>query len=282
MKIAVTAASGSLGGAIVQALKKEIGSENIIAFARTPEKATHLGVTVAKGDYNNKADFDVMLQGVDAILIVSGMDEPTKRIEQHRNIINAAKEAGVKKIVYTSIIGAEENTAFSPIVKSNRQTEEDVRNSGLKWSIGRNGIYIEPDIEYMDEYKKRGNVWNCAANGKCGYTTRGELAYAYAKMLIEDKHNGKTYNLCGEAITQSRLTELLNMAFDTKLTYNAMTVEEYKAERIAELGEFMGTIIAGIYEGIRNGKSDVTSDYELAAGRPHIEWNEYFKTIKAS
>lgn len=128
MKIAVTTASGSLGSAVVERLKHEIGKENIVGIARTPEKAKHLGVEIRKGDYNHKAHFVKALKGVDALLLVSGMDHPDKRIQQHRNVIEAAKENGLAKIVYTSIIGAEKGNAFSPIVASNRQTELDVKN----------------------------------------------------------------------------------------------------------------------------------------------------------
>ena len=207
MKIAVTSASGHLGASIIKHLIKEIGKENIIGIARTPEKAKHLGIEIRKGDYNNREDFDAALQGVDAVLLVSGMDEPLKRIEQHRNVIEAAKANGVKKIVYTSIIGDEEKNAFRPIVQSNRQTEIDVQNSGLDWVIGRNGIYIEPDLEYIVTYVKGGEIRNCAGDGKCTYTSRGELGYAYAKMLLESKHNNQIYNLVGEPITQSQLAD---------------------------------------------------------------------------
>ncbi len=208
------------------------------------------------------------------------MDAPEKRIEQHRNVIHAAKQAGVKKIVYTSVQGAEANTAFSPVVQSNRQTEDDVRASGMDYVIGRNGIYIEPDVEYIDNYKKAGAIRNCAGDGKCGYTTRPELAYAYAKMLSEDKHNGQTYNLNGEAITQYQLAEHLNSAFGTSLSYLSMSVEEYRNERINELGDFIGTIIAGIYQGIREGQSENPSDFEKATGRKHTSWKEYFDGLK--
>ncbi|RCW92703.1 MULTISPECIES: SDR family oxidoreductase [Winogradskyella] len=269
MKIAVTSASGHLGAAIVKALLKATKKENVIAIARTTEKAEHLGVEVRKGDYNSPEDFNAALKGIDTVLLVSGMDEPQKRIQQHRNVINAAKQNGVQKIVYTSIVGTEENNAFSPVVQSNRQTEEDIRNSGLQWVIGRNGIYIEPDLEYIDTYIKEGEIRNSADHGKCTYTSREELGFAYAKMLLEEKHNGNTYNLVGEAISQKQLADFINQVYGTKLVYNALSVAAYKADRIAELGEFLGTIIAGIYEGIKNGANDVPSDYERATGRAH-------------
>lgn len=207
------------------------------------------------------------------------MDAPEKRIEQHRNVIEAAKSAGVKKLVYTSVQGAEEGTAFSPVIQSNRQTEQDVKESGLEWAIGRNGIYIEPDIEYIESYKKLGKIINCAGDGRCGYTTRSELAYAYARMLTEDKHNGETYNLHGEALTQYQLADYLNSAFKTTLSYQPMSVEDYRLDRIAELGDFIGTVIAGIYQGIQEGKADNPSHYAKAASRAHQSWDDYFASL---
>ncbi|MFY0655104.1 MAG: NAD(P)H-binding protein, partial [Cyclobacteriaceae bacterium] len=192
-----------------------------------------------------------------------------KRIQQHRNVIEAAQQNGTKKIVYTSIVGDEESTAFSPIVRSNRQTEQDVRGSGLKWVIGRNGIYIEPDLKYIDNYKREGEIRNCAGEGRCAYTSRDELAQAYAQMLLNDEHNSQTYNLVGKPITQAELAELINQVFGTDLKFNSISFDEYLTERKAELGDFIGTVIAGIYEGIRNGVNDVPSDFDKAIRRPH-------------
>lgn len=280
MKIAVTAANGQLGTSIVNELKKEIGEGNVIGIVRTPEKASHLGIEVRKGDYNSREEFNKALKGVDSVLLISGMDDPQKRIQQHRNVIEAAKQNGVKKIVYTSIIGDEEKTAFSPIVRSNRQTEKDVKESGLNWVIGRNGIYIEPDLEYLDTYLKEGEIRNCAGDGKCGYTSRGELGFAYSQMLLQDKHNGQTYNLVGEPISQTQLAELINQVFNTDLTYNSVSVKAYEMERKEELGDFIGTVIAGIYNGIKIGVNDVKSDFEKATGRPHKSTIEIIKEFK--
>lgn len=280
MKIAVTAANGKLGEEIIKATISLLSKDDVIGLARTPEKAAHLGIEVRPGDYEDSKVLETSLEGIDVLLLVSGMDAPNKRIPQHRNVIEAAKKSGVKKIVYTSIQGAEEGTAFSPIVKSNRQTEQDVMDSGLEWVIGRNGIYIEPDVEYIDSYIEEGGIRNCAGDSKCGYTTRTELAYAYAKMLVEDHHHSNIYNLHGRAITQYELAEYLNAAFDTHLTYLPISVETFKEERIAELGDFIGTVVAGIYQGIREGKSNNPSHYNEAAGRAHQSWEAYFENVK--
>lgn len=281
-KIAVTAASGKLGSQIAKAAIELVGNDNVVGLARTPAKARSLGIEIRPGDYSARDQLGSSLQGIDALLLVSGMDAPEKRIEQHRNVIGAARDAGVSKIVYTSVQGAEEGTAFSPIVQSNRQTEADVRDSGLDWVNGRNGIYIEPDIEYIETYTQKGKIENCAGDGKCGYTTRPELGFAYARMLTEAKHNGQTYNLHGAALTQQELADYLNGAFGTNLSYVPMTVEEYRQERIAELGEFIGGVIAGIYEGIRNGASDNESHFAVAAGREHQSWSSFFDGLKNS
>lgn len=280
MKIAVTTASGQLGAAIIKQLITLVGKENVTGIARSPEKAQHLGVEIKKGDYNNKADFDEAFMGIDVVLIVSGMDRPDKRIGQHRNIITAAKEAGVRKIVYTSIVGKEGESTFDTIVQSNRQTEKDVRESGLDWSIGRNGLYIEPDVEYLENYKKDGKIANCAGTGQCSYATREELAYAYTQMILNEDRNANVFNLTGEAITQEQLTEYLNDAFGTQLVYEEMSPEKYLVLQQKVNGEFLGMVIAGIYTKIRNGEFNIQSDFELAAGRKHIGWEEYFKMLK--
>lgn len=281
MKVAVTAVSGQLGSKIAKAIKDLNTDVHVIGLARTPSRVTAPQIEVRPGDYDKPEQLTSSLGGVEALVLVSGMAPPEERIGQHRNVIEAARSAGVRKIVYTSIQGPETGTAFSPVVQSNRQTETDLRASGLDWAIGRNGIYIEPDVEYIDSYRARGEVANSAGTGKCGYTTRDELGAAYAALLMRDEHNGKTFDLNGTPITQDRLTDLLNRTFGTQLTYRAMSPEAYVADRTAELGEFIGPIIGGIYEGIRLGAYDHAGDFEAVTGRPHQSWDDYFRSVAA-
>tara|TARA_R110002124_G_C8874274_1_gene507983 strand:+ start:295 stop:1140 length:846 start_codon:yes stop_codon:yes gene_type:complete len=281
MTIAITAVSGHLGQAIARTLIAMPGVGPVVGLARTPAKASGLGIEVRPGDYTRPDQLKASLAGVDTLLLVSGMDAPEARIGQHRNVIEAARAAGVSKIVYTSIQGPETGTTFSPVVQSNRQTEADIRASGLAWAIGRNGIYIEPDIEYIDSYRARGEIANSAGDGRCGYTTRAELGQAYASLLTGTRHDGQTVNLHGDPITQTRLADLMNTAFGTDLVYRALTPAEYLADRSAELGDFLGGIIAGIYDGIRLGAYDNPSDFEAVTGRPHQDWEACFRSLQA-
>lgn len=281
MTYAVTAVSGQLGREIARKLIALPDGAPVIGLARSPGKVTDPGIEVRPGDYDQPAQLQTSLAGVDALVIVSGMAPPEDRIQQHRNVIDAARAAGVTKLVYTSIEGPEEGTRFPPVVQSNRQTEADIRASGLDWAIGRNGIYIEPDIEYLDGYKARGEIANSAGSGRCGYTTRSELAHAYAALLTRDDLNGGTFDLNGTPITQAELADHLNRTFGTDLTYREMTPEAFVADRSAELGDFLGPIIGGIYEGIRQGTYDRPGDFEAVTGRPHQSWEDYFSTLRA-
>lgn len=98
-------------------------------------------------------------------------------------------------------------------------------------------------------------------------------------MLTEEHHDGRTYNLHGEGLTQAQLASHLNRALGLDLIYEEMTVEEYRRERVAELGEFLGGVIAGIYEGIRRGAMDNASQFRDAAGREHQPWESTLRPL---
>ncbi len=280
MKLGITAASGHLGAAIIRQLLKQKPADKIVGMARTLEKAKGLGVEIRKGDYENKHEFLSALADVDVLLLVSSMAKPKDRPRQHGNVIEAAKECGVKKIVYTSIIGSADETDFAPIVASNRETEKMIENSGMEWVIGRNGLYIEPDLNAIPEYQKTGVVANCANGGRCSYTTRDELGFAFTNMMLDNQHNGHIYNLTGPSLTQQELVDFINTYFGLHLKFQDIPVEEFKQDRLAAHGEHLGTIIAGIYDSIRRGHFNVDSDFTAAAGRLHLSWPECIQQYK--
>lgn len=280
MKIAITATSGQLGKSIAEATIIKAGKEHVVAIARTPENVAHLGVEVRKGDYNDISTLQLAFQDIDTLLLVSSNEFPELRLKQHSNVIDTAKELGVKKIVFTSIVGKEGQNSFSEVIKSNRDTEKYLRASGLDWVIGRNGLYAEPDLEFVEYYLKTGKIVNSAGEGKCAYTTREELGFAYAELLTNDEHNQQTYFLGGEAITQNELAHIISDIYQRTVVFQDMDPEEYTRSRMESMGTFMGRIIGGIYHGIRQGAFNFMSDFESITGRKHMTMREYFSKNK--
>jgi len=195
MTIAVTGASGQLGRLVVSKLKSKTG-EPIIALARSPEKASGLGVPVRAADYSKPGTLRSALEGVDTLLLISA-SEIGRRAEQHRNVIEAAKAAGVKRIVYTSLLHAD----VSPInlAAEHRTTEADLKSSGIPHTILRNGWYIENHTGSIGGTLAGGAVIGSASDGKYSSAARADYAEAAVAVLTAPGHEGKIYELAGDA-----------------------------------------------------------------------------------
>jgi NAD(P)H dehydrogenase (quinone) len=141
--ITVTGASGHLGRlAVADLLDRGVPAEQLVAVVRTPEKAADLaakGVQVRIGDYDDPATLGPALAGTRKLLFISG-SEVGKRVEQHRNLVDAARAAGVELIAYTSILKAD--TSSVPLAAEHLATEQLIRDSGLPFVLLRNGWYL--------------------------------------------------------------------------------------------------------------------------------------------
>jgi NAD(P)H dehydrogenase (quinone) len=126
MTIAITGATGQLGRLVVNTLKAKVPTADIVALARSPAKAADLGVAAREADYAKPETLDRALAGVDTLLLISS-SEIGQRATQHRNVIDAAKKAGVKRIVYTSLLHAD--TSPLSLADEHRATEADLKAS---------------------------------------------------------------------------------------------------------------------------------------------------------
>jgi NAD(P)H dehydrogenase (quinone) len=274
MKVAVTAASGGLGKAVLKHLVEEIGAGNVIAVARSPDRVDAHGIDKRCGDYLSVTELTEAFSDIDTLVMISAPVGDWDRIVMHRNVIEAAKQADVRKVVYTSIVGngKEQETWYWPTQQVNRQTETDLEESGLDWVIARNGLYLEKDLANIVRAKSAGLYRNIAGDGKCGYITVDELAYATVKLAINDGANRQLFNLTGETLTQARLVELANQVFDMEVRYETISDKENVAElmkhpNIAARGEAVAKMLTGCFQAVRAGAFDVASDFERAAGR---------------
>jgi NAD(P)H dehydrogenase (quinone) len=140
MTIAITGATGQLGRLVINKLKEKVSPSEIIALARNTAKASDLGVTVRESNYDQPATLEQALSGVETMLLISS-SEVGKRATQHRNVIKAAKKTGVKRIVYTSLLHADSSPLS--LAEEHRATEAGLKESGISYTILRNGWYSE-------------------------------------------------------------------------------------------------------------------------------------------
>lgn len=228
--IAITGATGQLGQHVIESLLKTVPASQIVAIVRNPAKATALsqqGITVRQADYSDEAAFTTALQGIDKLLLISS-SEVGQRAPQHRNVINAAKAAHVKFIAYTSLLHAD--TSPLGLADEHVATEKMLAESGIAYALLRNGWYTENYLASAPAALEHGVFIGAADEGKIASATRADYAAAAARVISEDGHAGKTYELAGDAgWTLSQLAAELAKQSGKKVVYQNLSEADFAA-----------------------------------------------------
>jgi NAD(P)H dehydrogenase (quinone) len=189
--IVVTGATGQLGRLVVEGLP----ADQVVAGARTPEKAADLGVEVREADYDRPETLDKAFAGADTVLLISG-NELGKRISQHAAVVDAAKRAGVGRIVYTSAPHAD--TTELVLAPEHKGTEQVIRDSGLPFTFLRNGWYHENYLDTITRAAATGEVVGSAGAGRVASASRADYAAAAIAVLTGTGHENAIYELTGD------------------------------------------------------------------------------------
>ena len=228
--IAITGATGQLGQHVIESLLKTVPASQIVAIVRNPAKATALsqqGITVRQADYSDEAAFTTALQGIDKLLLISS-SEVGQRAPQHRNVINAAKAAHVKFIAYTSLLHAD--TSPLGLADEHVATEQMLAESGIAYALLRNGWYTENYLASAPAALEHGVFIGAADEGKIASATRADYAAAAVRVISEDGHAGKTYELAGDAgWTLSQLAAELAKQSGKKVVYQNLSEADFAA-----------------------------------------------------
>ncbi|MFD1198136.1 SDR family oxidoreductase [Brucella gallinifaecis] len=227
MTIAVTGATGQLGRIVIEKLKAKVPASDIVALVRSPEKAADLGVSARPADYVKPETLVAALANVETVLLISS-NEIGQRAQQHKNVIDAAKKAGVKRIVYTSLLHAD-NSPLS-LAEEHRLTEADLKASGLSYTILRNGWYTENYTGSIGGALAGGAFIGSAGEGKISAAPRADFAEAAVVALTGESHDGKTYELAGDtAWTLSDLAAEISKQTGKNIPYKNLPETEYAA-----------------------------------------------------
>lgn len=231
MTLVVTGASGHLGHLTVQALLDlGVAADQIVATARRPEALADLadkGVVVRRADYTDPESLKAAFEAADRVLLVSS-SEIGQRVQQHRNVIDAAREAGVSLIVYTSAPGAD--TTKMLLAAEHAATEQLLRDSGLDYVILRNSWYLENYTEQLATALEHKAILGSAGNGRVSGASRADYAAAAAAVLAGDGPSNHTYELGGDtAFTMAEYAATLSGLVGETITYVNQPPEEYQA-----------------------------------------------------
>ncbi|MGW6508922.1 SDR family oxidoreductase [Streptomyces niveus] len=284
MSTVITGASGHLGRLIAdQLLAAGTPPEQIVATGRDTGKLADLarnGVTVRRADFAAPATLDDAFAGADTMVLVS-TTTVGERFDNARNAIDAARRAGVSRIMYTSILNA--STAQMTLADAHRRTEEYLRDSGSPFVILRNGWYLENYTDQLPMITRYHALLGSAHDGRVSAAGRHDLAAAAAAVLTQDGHLGATYELGGTPFTLTELAATFSDVLGTHITYRDMPVADYTATLTgAGLPPEMAAAVADADAGLPRGELFTDSgDLVKLIGRPTITAYEAVRNAAA-
>ncbi|MFJ8634639.1 SDR family oxidoreductase [Streptomyces sp. NPDC093568] len=270
MSIVVTGATGHLGRHVVEQLLEKVPADQVTAVVRTPEKAADLaerGVRLAVADYSAPETLDGVFAVGDKVLLISGSEVGNDRVGQHKAVIDAAKAAGVALLAYTSAPGS----LTAALGDDHRATEKLLLESGLPYTLLRNGWYHENYTENLAPVLEHSAVTHAAGAGRVSSASRADYAAAAVAVLTGEGHENQTYELGGDtAWSFAEYAAELSRQTGKEIAENPVSVEVYTGILTgAGLPEPVAAIIAGVDASVEKGELVVDSgDLSRLAGRP--------------
>ncbi|WP_406218571.1 SDR family oxidoreductase [Streptomyces decoyicus] len=271
MSIVVTGATGALGRLVIEELLKRTAPDEIVAVARDRAKAAGLaarGIGVEVADYSRPETLQGVFASGDRVLFISG-NEAGRRLTQHRAVIDAAREAGVALLAYTSVLGGPSAT-FS-IAEEHVATEQALLASGVPYCLLRNGWYHENYTGALATTLRTGAVVGSAGEGRVATAARRDYAEAAAVVLTGSGHENTVYELSGDtAWTMAEYAAEVSRQTGRQIPYRDLPQERYVALMVEAGVPALGAqMVADADAGIARGELAATPG-ELSGllGRP--------------
>lgn len=227
--IAVTGASGHLGRLVIEALlARNLPANRIVAVVRDSQRVADFasrGVQVRSADYTQKDSLETAFEGVERLLLVSS-NEVGQRLPQHENVANAARNAGVGFLAYTSILKAD--ASGMQLAADHKATEQIIRDSGIAFAFLRNSWYFENYTDQLPSILQHEAIFGSAGDGRVSAASRADYAAAAAAVLTDSNHENKVYELGGdEAFTLTELAAEISKQTEREIVYRDLPVEQY-------------------------------------------------------
>jgi NAD(P)H dehydrogenase (quinone) len=280
----ITGATGHLGSAVVSQLLKNTAADNIVAFARDENKAKNLkekGIEVHIGTYDDISSLDLAMQGIEKLLLISG-NGPT-RLQQHKNVVDAAKKAGIKHIVFTTIALKDMKTAaIRPLMGDLYQAEDYIKESGLTYTVLRNTLYTGATPLFGGDKVIKTGIYLPTGNGKVPFALRREMGEAAANVLLQNGHENQTYEItAGDLYSYGDVANELSTLSGSFVNYaDADPVTFPRKLKDFGLPEIVILLVSGFSADVKNHQFEiVTNHLEKLLGRKPASLKEGLKEV---
>lgn len=273
--IVVTGATGHLGKSVIENLMTKLPANQIAASVRDASKAEGFasrGVEVRTGDFADAASLEKAFAGADQVLIVSADKIGDEALQLHRNAIQAARNAGVGRVLYTSHMGARKGSPFLP-ADQHAGTEADLAASGLTYIALRHGFYAESCMEMIGYGLSAGEL-RMPEDGPVSWTVKADLAEADAAILAgKARWDGPTPALTAtSAVTMAELASIASEVLGREIRHTVVSDDAWREAQIAAgMPAFVAGLLLGIFQAARAGEFAAT-DPTLGTllGRPPL------------
>jgi NAD(P)H dehydrogenase (quinone) len=280
--LAITGATGKLGRATLKFLEaRRMPAANILALARDPAKASDLaarGVQVRQGDYTDAGSLERAFNGADRLLFISTSALGEERMRHHRNVVDAAKRAGVKHILYTSVIKPAPDAKFAAS-PGHFATEALIRESGIPHTFFQNNLYMDLIPFLFAGAVESGTLVHSAGEGRVGFVPREDMAEAIAAALTSGKPPAKSYGFTVDrkAYSLADIAAALGKANGKTVRYKSVSSDEFRSVLESRGVPPAGVAMAiALGDAIRAGEFDATSpDLATLLGRPPVQLDEF-------
>lgn len=285
----VTGASGQLGRRVLAHLLEtlSISPARLVAVTRSPAKLADVaarGVAVRHGDFDDPASLGPAFAGADRLLLIStdAFDRPGVRIAQHRAAVAAAKDAGVKHVIYTSMPGPEDSPI--PFAPDHLGTEQALAASGLGWTVLRNAWYFENLAFSLPRVLETGKWYTSAGDGRTAFLARDDCARVAAHVLAGAGAVNTIYDITGSvALTNAEIAATVSEVLARPVEIVPVSDAELVAGMIAAgVPEPVARIWASFDTATRLGKfAKVTDAVEKLTGKPPETFRAFLAANKA-
>lgn len=272
--VGITGASGALGRLVAERLAGDTQAGEVVLTTRRPDRLADLAtesVVVRAADFDDRDTLAGAFEGIDRLLLISASNMVGDRVAQHGAAIDAAREAGVSHVVFTSMPRVEDpDHPVGPPAHEYYATEQLLQESGLAWTILRNGPYAELNlIERLADGIVDGRLVNNIGGGGIGFVSRADCAAAAHSVLTDDGHEGRTYTITGPAaVTYDDVAAQITQVVGRPVSYMAID-DDAMAELLREVGVEGDMVAARVGLGIalRDGYfADLSPDLEALTG----------------